>query len=111
MKIKASVLRDICYRENDADEFKPYDEWEFIKSTITGNDTDDGGASYKAIVKNTITGEFYKANYNDWDFYWEYSDFETDEEEGENEGRTIDNGEMMEIYPVKAKQKTITTYE
>ncbi len=102
MQIKSSIIRDICYNHNS--EFS--DEWECIEDKIVGNDTEDGGASYEAIVKNVSTGEFYRADYQDWDFYWEYSEWKEDDDK-----RTIDTGEMMEIYPVKVRQVTITIYE
>lgn len=111
MKIKSCIVRDVCYRRNDPDEFLPYKEWNFIESKITYNDTNDGGAGYEAIMQNKATGQFYRADYNDWDFYWEYSDWKEDDDNEESSGRSIDDESVMEIYPVKAKQVTITTYE
>lgn len=112
MEIKSCIARDVCYRSNDPDELVPWDDWEFVESKITGNDTDDGGASYEAIIQNNNDAQFYKVHYNDWDFYWEYTDWKEDEDEDSpTQGRTIDDGNTMTIYPVTPKKVTIITYE
>lgn len=111
MKIKSCIVRDVCYRKNNAKNFTPYPEWRFIESKITGNDSEDGGASYEAIFQEVSTKNFYRAEYTDWDFYWEYSAWKEDKTDGPSKGRTIEDNEIMDIYPVKAKTITTVIYE
>lgn len=100
MEIKLSTVRDLHYSNVSCE------EWETVESKITGSDEYDGGASYELVIRHKIDGTYFIVDFNDWDVDWEKSGFKEDED-----GYSIDDGNIVDAHQVWPKQVTITVYE
>lgn len=60
--------------EATAEQIKEAENYELISNTINSVDTGDGGYEATAIIKRINDNKFFKLNYQEWDFYWEYAD-------------------------------------